>query len=109
MYVRTSREVLRIEGTLRSAVNTSITEAATGRMTINAYQIEQFMIDKFNKAQNRNGSAWVLIKQLISWLQFRLDCIATGFYGCAAIMLIYLSMSEKFIELFNLTPAPVPA
>ena len=107
MYVRTSREVLRIEGTLRSPVNTTITEAATGRMTINAYKIEDFMIDKFNNAQNRNGSAWVLIKQLISWLQFRLDCIATGFYGCAAIMLIYLSMSEKFIDLFNLTPALV--
>ena len=74
-------------------------------MTINAYQIENFMIEKFNKAQNRNGAAWVLIKQLISWLQFRLDCIATLFYGCAAVMLIYLSMSPKFIDLFNLTPA----
>ena len=76
-------------------------------MTINAYKIEDYMIDKFNNAQNRNGSAWVLIKQLISWLQFRLDCIATGLYGCAAIMLIYLSMSEKFNDLFNLTPALV--
>ena len=105
MYVRTSREVLRIEGTLRSPVNTTITEAATGRMTINAYRIENFMIEKFNSAQNRNGSAWVLIKQLISWLQFRLDCIAVVFYGCAATMLIYLSLSEKFNDLFNLTPA----
>ena len=62
-YVRTSREVMRIEGTLRSPVNTCITDANAGRVTINAYEIEKYMIDNYNKHQNKNGTAWVLIKE----------------------------------------------
>ena len=38
--VRTSREVQRIEGILRSPVNTCYTEAITGRTTIDAYKIQ---------------------------------------------------------------------
>ena len=62
-YVRTSREVMRIEGTLRSPVNTCITDANAGRVTINAYEIERYMLDNYNKHQNKNGTAWVLIKE----------------------------------------------
>ena len=61
-YVRTSREVMRIEGTLRSPVNTCITDANAGRVTINAYGIEEYVIDNYNTSQNKNGAAWVLIK-----------------------------------------------
>ena len=39
-YVRTSREVQRIEGILRSPVNTCYTETITGRSTIDAYKIQ---------------------------------------------------------------------
>ena len=39
-YVRTSREVQRIEGILRSPVNTCYTETITGRTTIDAYKIQ---------------------------------------------------------------------
>ena len=72
-YTNTSREVLRIEGTLRSPVNTCITDITTGRQTINAYKIEKFMLSRYSYAQNRNGSAWVLIRQMMMWLQLRLD------------------------------------
>ena len=54
---------MRIEGTLRSPVNTSITDATAGRVTINAYGIEDYVIDNYNKNQNKNGAAWVLIKE----------------------------------------------
>ena len=54
---------MRIEGTLRSPVNTCITDANAGRVTINAYEIEKYMIDNYNQHQNKNGTAWVLIKE----------------------------------------------
>ena len=71
-YVRTSREVMRIEGTLRSPVNTCITDANSGRVTINAYGIEKYVIENYNQSQNKNGTAWVLIKEsFIKLLSFK--------------------------------------
>ena len=89
---------MRIEGTLRSPVNTCITDANAGRVTINAYGIEKYMIDNYNRCQNQNGTAWVLIKQLIMWLQLRLDWLICTFYAVLALMLIFLSDNETFSE-----------
>ena len=60
---------MRIEGTLRSPVNTCITDANSGRVTINAYGIEKYVIDNYNESQNKNGTAWVLIKE--SFIKFK--------------------------------------
>ena len=57
---------MRIEGTLRSPVNTCITDANSGRVTINAYGIEKYVINNYNINQNKNGTAWVLIKEIIN-------------------------------------------
>ena len=89
---------MRIEGTLRSPVNTCITDANAGRVTINAYGIEKYMIDNYNRCQNKNGTAWVLIKQLIMWLQLRLDWLICTFYAVLALMLIFLSDNDTFSE-----------
>ena len=53
-YVRTSREVQRIEGILRSPVNTCYTETITGRSTIDAYKIQ---------VKSYNGKHWTDVAQ----------------------------------------------
>ena len=43
----------------------------------------------------------------IRLFQLRLDVICASFFVVAAVMLIYLSKSETFIELFNLSPSAI--
>ena len=73
MLSRTSRDVKRIEGLAQSPVFSQFSETMNGRVSVNAFKIHDFMVEKYYEAQNFHGAAWITFVQLTRWLQFRLD------------------------------------
>ena len=79
-YVRTAREVKRLEGVQQSPVFSHFTETINGRISINAFHIEKYMTEKAYEAVDYHGSAWITFVQLNRWLQLRLDVITALFF-----------------------------
>ena len=79
-YVKTSREVRRLEGVQQSPVFSHFSESINGRVPINAFQIEDYMTKKTFTKQNDHGSPFIIFVQLNRWLQLRLDVITAIFF-----------------------------
>ena len=87
-YVHTSREVKRLEGIQQSPVFSHFSETMNGRVSINAFQIEDYMLKKTYKKQNDYGAAWIIFVQLNRWLQLRLDFVTAIFFIIIRLVLV---------------------
>lgn len=79
-YVETTREVKRLEGVQQSPLFSHFSETINGRVSINAFNITDYMLEKTYQKQNDHGAAWIIFVQLGRWLQLRLDFITSIFF-----------------------------
>uniref|UniRef100_A0A7S4DZU4 ABC transporter domain-containing protein n=1 Tax=Lotharella globosa TaxID=91324 RepID=A0A7S4DZU4_9EUKA len=96
MYVRTSREVKRLEAVSRSPVFSIISETLVGMVAVRAYgQTRRFRL-AFNERIDRNVEGFFAFIASARWLGIRLDVLTLAFTTCvlyAAILMQWLGFS----------------
>ncbi|XP_028401399.1 multidrug resistance-associated protein 4-like [Dendronephthya gigantea] len=80
-YVKTAREIKRIESLNRSPIYSHVSATLQGLCTIRALHTQPHFLRKYNKYQDRHTSAWFLILTGVRWLGFRLDMLCFVFFA----------------------------
>ncbi|KAI8930188.1 hypothetical protein BC831DRAFT_508630 [Entophlyctis helioformis] len=72
-YLRSSRELKRMESTTRSPIYSHFGESSTGASTIRAYAAQGRFIDETHELVNNNHKAWFHLWISNRWLGIRID------------------------------------
>ncbi|XP_072240755.1 ATP-binding cassette sub-family C member 4-like [Leuresthes tenuis] len=86
-FLRTSRDVKRLESTTRSPVFSHLSSSLQGLWTIRAFGAEERFQEAFDAHQDLHSGAWFLFLTTSRWFAFRLDGICSIFvtittFGC---------------------------
>ncbi|KAL3999292.1 ATP-dependent DNA helicase PIF1 [Sarotherodon galilaeus] len=86
-YLRTSRDVKRLESTTRSPVFSHLSLSVLGLSTIRALKAEERLKKAFDAHQDLHSEAWFLFLMTSRWFALRLDSICSIFitltaFGC---------------------------
>ncbi|XP_068447107.1 ATP-binding cassette sub-family C member 4-like [Clinocottus analis] len=86
-YLRTSRDVKRLESTTRSPVFSHLSSSLQGLWTIRALSAEQRLKKAFDAHQDLHSEAWFLFLMISRWFALYLDglcavLIAMSTFGC---------------------------
>ncbi|KAB0345164.1 hypothetical protein FD754_022090 [Muntiacus muntjak] len=83
-FLRTSRDVKRLECTTRSPVFSHLAASLRGLWTIRAYKAEQRFQELFDSHQDLHSEAWFLLLMTSRWLAVYLDVICAIFVTVVA-------------------------
>uniref|UniRef100_A0A4W2HQ67 Multidrug resistance-associated protein 4 n=1 Tax=Bos indicus x Bos taurus TaxID=30522 RepID=A0A4W2HQ67_BOBOX len=83
-FLRTSRDVKRLECTTRSPVFSHLASSLRGLWTIRAYKAEQKFQELFDAYQDLHSEAWFLLLMTSRWLAVYLDVICAIFVTVVA-------------------------
>uniref|UniRef100_A0A452DVR8 Multidrug resistance-associated protein 4 n=1 Tax=Capra hircus TaxID=9925 RepID=A0A452DVR8_CAPHI len=83
-FLRTSRDVKRLECTTRSPVFSHLASSLRGLCTIRAYKAEQKFQEVFDSHQDLHSEAWFLLLTTSRWLAVYLDVICAIFVTVVA-------------------------
>nr|XP_039260100.1 multidrug resistance-associated protein 4-like isoform X1 [Styela clava] len=78
-YLRTSRDIKRLEGTCRSPVFSLLSSTLQGLLTVRAFGVQHQFEDKFHEYQDLHSASWFLILVGTRWFGLRLDLITATF------------------------------
>ncbi|KAM4560261.1 ATP-binding cassette sub-family C member 4-like [Odontesthes bonariensis] len=86
-FLRTSRDIKRLESTTRSPVFSHLSSSLQGLWTIRAFGAEERFQETFDAHQDLHSEAWFLFLTTSRWFAFRLDGICSIFvtvttFGC---------------------------
>ncbi|XP_068165844.1 ATP-binding cassette sub-family C member 4 [Antennarius striatus] len=86
-FLRTSRNVKRLESTTRSPVFSHLSSSLQGLWTIRAFGAEERFQETFDAHQDLHSAAWFLFLTTSRWFALRLDAICSvfvviTFFGC---------------------------
>lgn len=86
-FLRTSRNIKRLESTTRSPVFSHLSSSLQGLWTIRAFRAEERFQEVFDAHQNLHSQAWFLFLTTSRWFALRLDAICSVFvtvttFGC---------------------------
>uniref|UniRef100_A0A668S9Z1 Multidrug resistance-associated protein 4 n=1 Tax=Oreochromis aureus TaxID=47969 RepID=A0A668S9Z1_OREAU len=90
LYLRTSRDVKRLESTTRSPVLSHLSSSLNGLSTIRASRSEEKLTKDFDAHQDLHSEAWFLFLMTSRWFALRLDSICSIFITLTAFGLILL-------------------
>jgi len=90
-YLKTSRDLRRIEGTARSPLFTSLSIALGGLATVRAYGLEQSSRTAFFEALDHHRRVSEAFKGAERWFGMRLDLIVVTFAFCFALCAVLFS------------------
>ncbi|XP_074483904.1 ATP-binding cassette sub-family C member 4-like [Sebastes fasciatus] len=79
-YLRTSRDVKRLESTTRSPVFSHLSSTLQGLWTIRALRAEERLKKAFDAHQDLHSEAWFLFLMTSRWFALRLDSICSLFF-----------------------------
>ncbi|KAF9435418.1 hypothetical protein BGZ76_006323 [Entomortierella beljakovae] len=85
LYMKSSRQVRRIDGQTRSPIYTHLSETLSGLSTIRAFNVTGDFMDEHIKTQEDNGRAFFTYLAMARWLGYRLDAVSALFLGITAI------------------------
>lgn len=85
-YMKTSREVKRIEGISRSPLFGHFSTTLLGLDTIRAFGVEEVFTDQMNSYQDAHTRAWFTFISTSAWLSFRLDILCVIFISFVALV-----------------------
>ncbi|KAM7238073.1 hypothetical protein CapIbe_011031 [Capra ibex] len=83
-FLRTSRDVKRLECTTRSLLFSCLASSLQGLWTIRAYRARQSFQEVFNAHQDLHSEAWFLLLMTSRWLAVYLDVICAIFVSVVA-------------------------
>ncbi|XP_072383363.1 ATP-binding cassette sub-family C member 4-like isoform X2 [Diabrotica undecimpunctata] len=101
VYLRSSNNIKRLEGRMKSPVFSHLTATLEGLTTIRAFKAQNILRAEFDKHQDSHTSAWFMFISTSSAFGFSLDVICLMFIGSLTFSLIGLG------EYFNLTGGDV--
>jgi ATP-binding cassette, subfamily C (CFTR/MRP), member 4 len=85
-FVRTAREVKRLDAISRSPLFAEVSASLVGAKTIRAFHAAPFMERKFLRLLDENGKCNYLFLVLSRWLGFRLDSLSFVFLTVLAVL-----------------------
>ncbi|PVU98898.1 hypothetical protein BB559_001183 [Furculomyces boomerangus] len=101
LYMKTSRQVKKIESVSRSPVYSILSETLDGLITIRAFALENKFLGQFIDAQNANSRAFFAFIGAARWLAFRLDIVNSILITSTSFSLIAIrgSISPSLVAL----------
>ncbi|RUS73809.1 hypothetical protein EGW08_018426, partial [Elysia chlorotica] len=87
-YVRTSRQLKRIESIARSPIYVHFSESVTGAAVIRAYGAADRFVQESEQRVDRNQVYYFASQAAIRWLQLNMDMLANLVVLCAALFQI---------------------
>ncbi|XP_039260712.2 ATP-binding cassette sub-family C member 4-like isoform X1 [Styela clava] len=78
-YLRTSRDIKRLEGTYRSPVFSLLSSTLEGLPTVRAFGVQSEFENKFHEFQDLHSASWFLFLVGSRWFGLRLDLISATF------------------------------
>ncbi|XP_057378671.1 LOW QUALITY PROTEIN: ATP-binding cassette sub-family C member 4-like [Daphnia carinata] len=81
-YLKTARDVKRLEATTRSPVFTHLSSSLVGLTTLRAHQCEGIFQNIFDECQDVHSSAWYMFLSTTRWFGIWLDWICVIYVGC---------------------------
>ncbi|XP_046853156.1 ATP-binding cassette sub-family C member 4-like isoform X2 [Xenia sp. Carnegie-2017] len=80
-YIKTAREIKRLESLNRSPMYSHVSATLQGLCTIRAFNTQQDFLQKYYQYQDHHSSSWFLILTGVRWLGFRLDMLCFVFFA----------------------------
>ncbi|XP_068754000.1 ATP-binding cassette sub-family C member 4-like [Montipora capricornis] len=90
-YLRSSRELKRIEAIKCSPVYSHITETINGLEIVHASNMSKTFVDRLKRCQDENTQAFFMVVSSNRWLSVRLDLLASVFVTIVAVAAILVS------------------
>ncbi|KAL9984427.1 hypothetical protein ACROYT_G006716 [Oculina patagonica] len=98
-YLKTSRELKRLESICRTPVFSHFSETMDGLDTIRTRQAEEQFIDQFYRHQDLHNRVFSLVQASGRWFSVRIDFLSLLFIAVVAIVSILLSQSAALAGL----------
>ncbi|KAF9197444.1 hypothetical protein BGZ49_002103 [Haplosporangium sp. Z 27] len=95
IYIRTSRQVKRIDSQTRSPIYSQLSETLDGLTSVRAFGVGDRFMTRFMDAQETNGRAYFSYLICARWLGFRLDALSALFLGITAIACVAVRDSQQ--------------
>ncbi|XP_041663750.1 ATP-binding cassette sub-family C member 4-like [Cheilinus undulatus] len=89
-FLKTSRDIKRLESTTRSPVFSHLSSSLQGLSTIRAFKAQQRFQQMFDEYQDIHSAAWFLFLTTSRWFAVRLDGICSVFVTITAFGCLYL-------------------
>ncbi|OAF68604.1 hypothetical protein A3Q56_03641 [Intoshia linei] len=99
LYIRTSRQLKRIESVTRSPIFTKFSETLNGILTIRAFKLQHEFINDLFKAINKNNIFYYCNNQMNRWLAIRLDLIGNSLLLTSCIFAVYFQLNSALCGL----------
>lgn len=90
-YLKTTREIKRLEGTARSPVLSHLVTTLDGLTSIRSHSLQDVMIHEFNICQDRHTETWFLFIATSRWLAYRLDFLCMLFVFMASFTPLFIA------------------
>ncbi|KAI1315767.1 hypothetical protein EDD11_000370 [Mortierella claussenii] len=95
VYIRTSRQVKRIDSQTRSPIYSQLSETLDGLTSVRAFGVGERFMGRFVDAQEANGRAFFAYLICARWLGFRLDALSALFLGVTAVACVAVRDSQQ--------------
>ncbi|CAO3570724.1 unnamed protein product [Mortierella alpina] len=95
VYIKTSRQVKRIDSQTRSPIYSQLSETLDGLTSVRAFDAGERFMGRFVDAQEANGRAFFSYLICARWLGFRLDALSALFLGVTAIACVAVRDSQQ--------------
>ncbi|OAF64800.1 hypothetical protein A3Q56_07494, partial [Intoshia linei] len=99
LYIRTSRQLKRIESNSRSPIFSQFAETLSGVLTIRAFKIQKRFIDELFECINKNNVFYYAYNLLNRWLSIRLDLIGNCLLFLTCIFAVYFQLNSALCGL----------
>nr|XP_039260577.1 multidrug resistance-associated protein 4-like [Styela clava] len=90
-YLKTSRDIKRLEGICRSPIFSLVSSTLQGLPTIRSFGAQNQFENRFNEYQDMHGASWFLFLVCSRWFGLRLDLITAMFVSSVAFMCVIAS------------------
>ncbi|KAL7548136.1 hypothetical protein ACHAWF_011427 [Thalassiosira exigua] len=91
VFVKTTRELKRMEGVSRSPIYAMLSEALKGISTIRCNDKTPYLLTKFEEVQNSHSRAYFCFVASSRWFAFQLDIISFSLMSVASIFAVVLN------------------
>ncbi|KAF9172456.1 hypothetical protein BGX21_005723 [Mortierella sp. AD011] len=95
VYIKTSRQVKRIDSQTRSPIYSQLSETLDGLTSVRAFDVGERFLARFTDAQETNGRAFFTYLICARWLGFRLDVLSALFLGVTAVACVAVRDSQQ--------------
>lgn len=85
-FMRTARDIKRLEGACRSPVFSLLSSTLQGLVTVRGFGVESKFEEKFHDSQDLHSASWFLFLTGSRWFGLRLDLMSAMFLGTTALL-----------------------